>query len=143
MRIFAFVFAFLTVSSAIADETSHPMQMLNLSCMEALVAVDQAGLAGVFSYISEKDGPAAFADLLAHNKKALNKFLDKTGKDLKSVSGIAAWDHDVFQALLAIYASPLAETLDKPNSKTMTRLEGLAHAPTLTLDQMTSRRRAQ
>ena len=140
---FAFAFAFLTVSAAKAAETSPPMQMLNLSCMQALVAVDQADLAGVFSFISEKDSPMAFADLLAHNKKALKKFVAKADKDLKAVSGIAAWDHDVFQAMISIYSSPLGETLDKPDAKVMAHLAELAHSPTLTLDQMTARRRPQ
>ena len=116
-------------------------QMINLSCVEALVAIGQPELAGVFSYISEKDGPAAFADLLVHNKKAMKKFLAKGEKDLKTAAGISQWDHEAVVAAVSIYGSPLAQTLEKPASDTLSRLTNLASAPPLTLADLTARRR--
>jgi hypothetical protein len=121
-------------------ETPKGAQLMNLNCMEALVAVDQASLAGVFSFVPEKDGPAAFADLLVHNAKALKKFTAKLEKDLKETSGLSAWDHEAVAFALSIYASPLAARLDKPSPKALARLAELGQAPSLTLEQMTARR---
>lgn len=133
--------ALLTRSAAVSAEAPAAMQMLNLSCVEALASVDEAGLAGVFSFIPDKDSPAAFADLLVHNKKATKKFLAKVEKDLKSSGGISLWDHQSLQFALAIYASPLAETLEKPAGKTVSKITELAAAPTLSLEELTARRR--
>jgi hypothetical protein len=116
-------------------------QIINLSCVEALASVGQAAIAGVFSFIPEKDSPAAFADLLAHNRKAMKKFLAKAEKDLKEVSGVSIWDHQALQFTLLIYGSPLAETLEKPSTGLISRISELVAAPVLTLEQMTARRR--
>ena len=125
--------------AARAAEAPKGMQMLNLGCVEALASVGMADLAGVFSFIAEKDGPAAFADLLVRNRKAMSRFLGKVAKDLK-LGGVSAWDHQVLQFAVSIYASPLAETLDKPSSKTVSKLNELAAAPTMSLEELTARR---
>jgi len=124
-----------------AAETPRSGQLLNLSCMEALVAIDEANLAGVFSFVPEKDGSAAFADLVVHNPKAMKKYLAKVEGDLKAVGGISVWDREALAFALSIYASPLGGTLEKPSAKAMARLAELAQAPGLTLGEMTARRR--
>lgn len=115
--------------------------MLNLSCVEALVSIGQPHLAGVFSFVPEKDSSAAFADLLVHDKKALKKYIGKLEKDQKETGGVSAWDHDAVAFALTIYGSPMAETLDKPGKDVMAKLEGFAKAAKLTLQDMTVKRR--
>ena len=116
MRHLIAVAVLAAAQTAGAIEPPQGAQLLNLGCVEALAAIGQADLAGVFSFIAEKDAPAAFADLLVHNKKALKKFLAKVEKDLKSASGVAVWDHEALQLAVSIYGSPLAETLEKPSA---------------------------
>ena len=123
-----------------AAEAPKGMQMLSLGCVEALASVGMADLAGVFSFISEKDGPAAFADLLVRNPKAMTKFLGKVGKD-REIGGVSAWLHQVLVFALSIYGSPLSETLDTPSPKTVSKLNDYAGAPTLSLEDLTARRR--
>lgn len=115
--------------------------MLNLNCLDALVSVDQAKLAGVFSFIADKDSSAAFADLVAHDASLLKKYAARLEKDFKAASGIAQWDHDVLLTVLSLYASPLGETMEKPSAKLKARLTELSMAPTLTLEQVTARRK--
>lgn len=134
------ILASTLVAAAAFGEPPKSMQMINLSCMEALVAIDQADLAGVFSFIQEKDGPAAFADLVVHDKYALKKFLGKVEKDYKLVAGVSSWDHDVIQFALSIYMSPLAETLHNPGKKVIARMGELLAAPARTLQEIATRR---
>lgn len=116
-------------------------QVLGLSCMDALIAAGRAELAGVFSFIPEKDSAAAFADLLVHNKDAMKKYLGRVESDLKVAGGINVWDHETIVLVAQIYASPMAETLLKPAAKTTAKLSELTLAPTLPLDQLTARRK--
>ncbi len=116
-------------------------ELLNLSCMEALAAVGEEALAGVFSFIKEDDSTVAFADLAVHRRRVMRRYIDKLKKDLKIARGISAWDHQVVLQILQIYGSPLAETLDEPSVGTRQKLRDLSLAPTLTLGELTSRRR--
>jgi hypothetical protein len=124
-----------------AAHAAAPGQMLNLSCVEALVSVGRPELAGVFSFVAEKDAPAAFADLLAHDKKAFKKFVSKLEGDYKTAQSLTAWDHEAAAALVALYGSPLGETLEKPKPAVIQRLAELTAAPSIPLEQMTARRR--
>ena len=117
--------------------------VINLSCMEALVAIEEPGLAGVFSFISEKDAPSAFADFLAHHPKALKKYAAKVDQDLKAAAGVVSWDHEVLMDLLSLFSSPMADTLEKPSSKTMAQMTELSLAPTLSLEAVTAGRKKQ
>ena len=114
--------------------------MINLACVDSLVAVDQSALAGVFSFIAENDTPNAFADLVVHNKKLLKKWIKKLQKDRKSAGGITAWDQNAVVFALQIYASPLAETLEKPGALKADLLE-LAKSPVIPLSEITARRK--
>lgn len=128
--------------AAAAVEAPKGPQMISLGCVEALAAIGQADrLNGIFSFIAEKDAPAAFADLLVRDSKAMKKFLAKVEKDKKEVLGVGAWDREALQFVVSIYGSPLAQTLEKPSDKTMSRLTELANSTALSLEEMTARRR--
>lgn len=131
----------LAAGLLLSAATARAQQMLDLNCVEGLVAVDRAALAGVFSFVSQKDTSAAFADLLVRDQKALKKFLAKADKDLKSASGVTVWDHEVLLNALSLFGSPLAPTLDMPSKKILARVTELTLAPTLTLEQVTARRK--
>ncbi|HVC09703.1 MAG TPA: hypothetical protein VNH15_07180 [Elusimicrobiota bacterium] len=118
-----------------------PSHILNLNCLEALAAVGEPELSGIFSYVPDADTAAAFADLVVHQPAALRKFMAKDEADVKSVGGISQWDHSVAAYALSIYALPAAAaTVDKPSSSDLKRLNALAAAPALSLEQMTARR---
>lgn len=127
-------------AAGVPEAPGSSAHMLNLSCVEALVAIGHSELAGVFSFISEKDTPAAFADLIVHDKKARKKYTAKLERDFKAAQALTQWDHDALVMILSIYGSPLAETLQKPGTRQMGRLAELGQAPTTTLDQMTAKR---
>lgn len=134
-----FLSAALLLSPGAFAQAPRDAQVLNLSCVEALVSIDQSKLAGVFSFVPEKDAPAAFADLLVHDRKALKKWLKKVQKDNK-IGGVSTWDHEVAVFALQIYASPIAETIEKPG-ELKDELSTLVLAPVLSLEQLTARRR--
>lgn len=114
--------------------------LLNLSCMSALAAVEQADLAGVFTFIAEKDSSAAFAELLVRNKRARKKYRAKLQADMKASGGVSAWDHEVLIRLLEIYVSPQAETLERLSSSMTADFNELSLAPALSLEEMNSRK---
>jgi len=115
--------------------------LLNLSCMQALAAVGEARLGGIFSFIPDKDSSAAFADLYVHLRKVKRKFQNKLSKDLRQLGGISLWDRQVVMRVLDIYASPLVETLEKPSEGELRKLKRFSLAPTMTLHEMTIKRR--
>lgn len=119
----------------------EPGGVLNLNCVAALVAVDRASLAGVFSFIAENDSAAAFADLAARDPKVLKKYVAKLNKDLAVADGITPWDHEAVSAVLALLNGPLVEVMKKPSAKVMDRLKKLSEAPAVSLDVVTARRK--
>lgn len=126
----------LLTASAVSAQS-----ILDLNCIDALASVGKPELAGVFSFVPSKDTPNAFADLVARDKKALKKFVGKVEKDLKTASGVTAWDHEVVLNLISLFGSPLAPTLVDPGVKMKSRLQELALAPTLSLEEVAARRR--
>ena len=125
-----------------AAQTGPNAGMINLSCVEALAATGRTDLAGIFSFVAEKDSHAAFGDLLARDPKTMKKFLAKLDKDLRKAGGISVWDQQVLLFVGTIYASPLAETLPKPSSKVSDKIAKLSAAKTMTLEELTARRRS-
>ena len=115
--------------------------MLDLSCMEALVAAGHADLAGVFSFVSDKDASAAFADFTVHDRIALKKYIGKLQRDFKNARGISVWDHSVVLRILALYGSPLAQVVEKPSESLFKILTELSLAPTMTLEELAARRK--
>jgi len=121
-----------------------PSHILNLNCLEALAAVGEPELSGIFSYVPDADTAAAFADLVVHQRSALRKFMDKDEADVKAVGGVSQWDHSVAAYALSIYALPAAAaTVEKPSASDLKRLNALLAAPALSLEQMTARRNAK
>lgn len=133
--------AVLLASALPALAQDNPGQLINLSCMEALTSIDRKELMGVFFFISEKDGPHAFADLIMHDKKAFKLYVAKVGKDRKAVSGVSAWDHEAMQFALSIYDSPLRATIADPGDKAVAQLRDLAAAPVVSLEAIEAARR--
>ncbi|MBI5241306.1 MAG: hypothetical protein HY926_12610 [Elusimicrobia bacterium] len=131
----------IALAAGAAAQTPAAGGVLSLSCIEALAAIGQPKLAGVFSFVSEKDSPAAFADLVAHDAKALKKYVEKVDKDFRAAGGVTGWDHEALMFSLNLFSGPLAQSLDKPAGKVLERIQSLSTAPTLTLQQITEKRK--
>lgn len=131
----------LALALLLAASAASAQSILDLNCIDALASVGKPELAGVFSFVPTKDTPNAFADLVARDKKALKKFVGKVERDLKASSGVTSWDHEVVLNLVSLFGSPLAPTLVDPGTKVKNRLQELALAPTLSLEEVTARRR--
>jgi hypothetical protein len=133
----------LTAMAVLTQAATMPVQggVLNLSCVDALVAVGQPNLAGVFAFVPEKDSAAAFADLMAREPKALKKYMRKLDDDIKVAGGITPWDHEAILAVIALLGSPLAETFPKPPAKLSARLNEISMAQTVSLETVTARRK--
>lgn len=116
--------------------------ILNLSCIEALASIGQPKLAGVFSFVPENDSPAAFADLVAHDAKALKKYVEKAEKDFQTAGGVTDWDHQALMFAMNLFSGPLAQTMDKPSAKVLERMRSLSTAPTMSLQQIVEKRKA-
>ncbi len=130
--------------SAASTPRSNPMNsggIVSLSLVEALAAVRAPELAGIFSFIAEGDSPFAFADYLARDKKALKRYIEKLGDDLKAANGLTAWDHSVCAGLVNLYASPLANTFGRPEDKRMSRINQCVLAPVIPLGEIVARRK--
>lgn len=117
-------------------------QILDLGCMDALVASGKTSLAGVFSFIAPKDTAAAFSDMIVRDPKAMKKYLARVSKDFKAASGITVWDHDVALSVLSLLSSPLSSTFEPPSKKIVSQLTELSLAPTLSLEQVSARRKS-
>lgn len=115
--------------------------MVNLSLIDALTAVDEPRLTGIFAFIPEKNSTFAFADLLARDKKALKRYLAKLRADQKSAGGLTGWDHEVCATLVTLYSSPLSGSLDKPNDKRMSRINECVLSTTVALAEIVARRK--
>lgn len=141
MRIFLVAAMILGMASALpAQEPPSGGGVFNLSCMEALAAVQANWLSGVFTFVPEKDSALAFADMVVRNKAIRRKYVAKLMKDHAVARGITVWDHEVVMHILSIYSSPLAQLLEKPDPTTFDRLNMLGLAPTMTLAEMNARR---
>jgi hypothetical protein len=117
-------------------------QMIDLNCIEGLVAIERPKLAGVFSFITEKDTTHAFAILLAGDKKAFKKFVEKGEADFKKAGAVTMWDHQVLLNVINLLASPLPE-IEQPGEKLKARAVKLSLAPTAELKDITLKRKLQ
>lgn len=127
-------------ASAWAQPSGNP-GILNLSCVEALAAVDAGWLSGVFAFVPEKDSALAFADMVVRNKTIRRKYVARLLKDHAQAGGITTWDHEVVMQVLGIYSSPMAKVLEKPDPTTQDRLNTLSMAPTMTLAEISGKRK--
>ncbi len=116
-------------------------QLINLSLMEALVALDAQDLAGIFGFVPEASASVALADYLMHNRTALKKFVRKGEKDLKALGGVNAWDRLVFMHIMQMNNSPLPPGIERLPAKMEYKVSTLVLAPPLTLEEINGRRR--
>ncbi|HAZ08988.1 MAG TPA: hypothetical protein DCZ01_10840 [Elusimicrobia bacterium] len=114
--------------------------VINLSLVDALTAIEEPRLSGIFSFIAEQDSTFAFADLLARDKKALKRYLVKLQADLKAANGLTGWDHEVCATLVNLYSSPFSSTLEKPDPKKMSQINNCVLAGTVALADIVARR---
>ena len=115
--------------------------LVSLSLVEALAAVKQPQLAGIFSFVSENDAPFAFADLMARDKKAMKRYLEKLDDDRKVANGLTGWDHAVCASLVNLYASPIAATFGAPDAKAMSKINQCVLVPVVPLEEIAARRK--
>ena len=123
------------------DVNATATGMISFSLVEALAALHQPQLAGIFSFVSEKNAPFAFADFLARDKKSMKLYLDKLGDDFKAASGLTEWDHQVCASLINLYGSPMAGTFGRPDEKRMKQINDCMLAPTVALEAIVARRK--
>ena len=124
-----------------AAPAAEPTGMISFSLIEALAAIHQPELAGVFSFVSERNAPFAFADFLARDKKAMKLYLNKLDADFKAAAGLTEWDHEVCASLINLYSSPLPPGFERADEKRMKQINDCMLAPTTTLEDIVARRR--
>lgn len=117
--------------------------VVNLSLVEALVAVDAQDLAGVFSFIPEDQAPMALADYLMHDRKALKRFVRKGEADLKRSQGINEWDKKVLLYLVGMDSQALLPLgIERIPPSWRARVNALSLAPALPLNIIVQQRAA-
>jgi hypothetical protein len=119
----------------------HTVGMMSLSLIEALAAVRQPQLAGIFSFVAEPDEPFAFADFVARDKKAMKLYMNKLADDRKAADGLTEWDHGVCASLVNLFASPMAKTFGVPDAKRMSQINECVLAPVLPLEAIVAKRK--
>jgi hypothetical protein len=124
-----------------AVDACAPTGMISFSLIEALAALHQPQLAGIFTFVAEKNAPFAFADLLARDKKAMKLYLDKLDGDFKAAAGLTDWDHEVCASLINLYSSPMAATFGKPDDKRMKQINDCMLAHSVSLEQIVAGRK--
>ena len=116
-------------------------QIINLSLVEALIAVKATDLAGVFGFIPEEQSSMAMADYLMHDHKALKLFVKKAEKDLSVAEGVNEWDKRVLLFLVGIDASGvLPPGIERVPKRWMERINSLSLAQSLPLQVIVQRR---
>lgn len=129
------------VPTPLPDPRSSQGTLMDLSLVEALSAIRQPQLAGLFSFINPKDAPFALADLLARDHGALKRYLGKLDEDRSVANGLTGWDHQVCGSLVNLYASQAGAALDKPKAKFMKKINECVLAPVVSLQDIVGRRR--
>ena len=131
-----------TAAARAAQEAAQaPTGMISFSLVEALAALKQPQLAGVFAFVSEKNAPFALADLLARDKKSMKRYLDKLDGDYKAAAGLTEWDHEVCASLINLYGSPMAATFGVPDAKCMKQINDCMLAPAIPLENIVAKRK--
>jgi hypothetical protein len=129
--------------SAAPQPASRPEAtgMISFSLVEALAALHQPQLAGIFSFVAEKDAPFAFADLLARDKDAMKLYLNKLGADIKAAGGLTEWDHEVCASLINLYSAPLPPGFVRADEKRLKQINDCMLSQTITLEEIVSKRK--
>lgn len=116
-------------------------QMINLSLIDALVAIHEEGLAGIFGYIAESNAAPAFAEYLFRTPKALKLFVQKGERDLKETGGISEWDKEVYLYVIGINSNGTNAGAELLPAKLLDRVATLSLATGLPLSEITMRRK--
>jgi hypothetical protein len=124
-----------------AAPAAEPTGMISFSLVEALAAIHQPQLAGIFSFVAEKNAPFAFADFLARDKKAMKLYLNKLGDDIKAAEGLTEWDHEVCASLINLYSSPLPPGFERADEKRMKQINDCMLARTASLEEIVAKRK--
>jgi hypothetical protein len=128
-------------SLLLAGAAARAQEMVSASLIEALAAIEKPELGGLFSYVGEKNGPAAFADLVARDAKAMKRYTAKLDSDMKVANGLAAWDHEVCATLVNYYAGMAMPGVKRPDAKRMKSLNACVLSPVLELQEIVARRK--
>lgn len=115
-------------------------EIINLNLLEALKAIGEEDMAGVFAFIPAASLPPAMADYLLHRPKALKKFVKKGEADLKAAGGITEWDQQVYVYMLNINGSGILPEKKMLSKSMLDRVQKLMIAPAMPLAQVTLRR---
>ncbi|MFI5363949.1 MAG: hypothetical protein ACHQ49_18465 [Elusimicrobiota bacterium] len=115
--------------------------MISFSLVDALTSIHQPQLAGIFSFVEEKNAPFAFADFIARDKKSMKLYLKKLDADVESANGLTEWDHEVCASLINLYGSPMAATFGVPDAKTMKQINDAMLSRTISLEEIVSKRK--
>ncbi len=75
--------------------------IIDMSVVEALVAIQRPELAGIFTYVPESQLSVAMADFLLRDGPSLKRFIKKGEKDLKQTKAVNQWDKEVYLHLVA------------------------------------------
>lgn len=142
--------ALLAVSAPASSQTSTlppapsvpgiQPQVIDLSLVEALVAVKRTELAGIFGFVPEAVSSLAFADYLMRQPKAMKLYLKKVEKDKKLAQGISVWDKQVLLHLVTIDAQGSAIGVQKIDKERMDRISALSLSLELPLETIVQRR---
>ena len=123
------------------EQACAPTGMISFSLVEALAALHQPQLAGIFSFVAEKNSPFAFADLLARDKKAMKLYLNKLDDDFKAAAGLTDWDHEVCASLINLYSAPLPPGFERADEKRMKQINDCMLARNVSLEEIVSKRK--
>ena len=75
--------------------------IIDMSVVEVLVAIERPELAGIFTYVPEPQLAVAMADFLLRDQASLKRFIKKGEKDLKQAKAVNQWDKEVYLHLVA------------------------------------------
>ena len=116
-------------------------QVIGLSLLEALVAIEHTDLAGIFGFVPEQASSFAMADFLMRDHKSLKLFVKKCEKDSKKANAISIWEKQVLLHLVTIDASGAeAMGMKKIPAGWMDRVNTLSLAEGLPLEIVVQRR---
>ena len=98
MRTFGLLAGALAAALWAAPAAAEPLagtpryQPIAPALTEALAAIEDSALVGVFLFVAPGDAPVAFAAYLLRDHAALKRFVKKVEQDAKRVKVISRWD---------------------------------------------------
>lgn len=118
--------------------------IINMSLMEALVAVKHPELAGVFAYVPEGQSTVAMADFLLRDHDSLKRFLKKVEGEQKRLKLVNGWDKEVCLHIVAATANQTVPPGAEPLTKRLyDRVSLLSLAQGVPLELLIQRRAAR